>query len=91
MTGSGWRRRLGRRQGGEAPTERRSLPPSLIAGGTVLGLVTVFAIAAPIFGNPLHQNLTGGLSASGVPLGPGAPHYLLGTDTLGRNMLTRLA
>jgi ABC-type dipeptide/oligopeptide/nickel transport system permease subunit len=85
MTGSGWRR--SRR---DPPAGRRRLPSSLLVGGSILGLVTAFAIAAPLFGNPLHENLVGGLSPTGIPLGPGS-HYILGTDTLGRNMVPRLA
>jgi peptide/nickel transport system permease protein len=48
------------------------------------------AIAAPTFGNPLHQNLLTGLSPSGLPLGLSWAHPL-GTDALGRSELARLA
>jgi len=70
--------------------KRRHLPPSLVCGGVILLLIAAFALAAPLWGNPLHQNLVSGLSPSGIPLGPGG-RYPLGTDTLGRNMVPRLA
>lgn len=74
-----------------SPAGRRRIPPSLLVGGTILVLVVAFALAAPAFGNPLHQNLTNGLSVTGMPLGPFSKGYILGTDTLGRSMLSRLA
>jgi ABC-type dipeptide/oligopeptide/nickel transport system permease subunit len=65
-------------------------PGTLIAGTVMLGAFAVIAIAAPAFGNPLHQNLIGGLSPTGLPLGLSWAHPL-GTDALGRSELARLA
>jgi ABC-type dipeptide/oligopeptide/nickel transport system permease subunit len=74
-----------------APTRRRARwPATLTAGVALLGVFTCVAIAAPAFGNPLHQNLLTGLSPSGLPLGLSWAHPL-GTDTLGRSELARLA
>jgi ABC-type dipeptide/oligopeptide/nickel transport system permease subunit len=56
----------------------------------MLLLMGVIAIAAPLFGDPMHQDLIHGLTIAGIPIGPGH-RYPLGTDTLGRNMLPRLA
>jgi ABC-type dipeptide/oligopeptide/nickel transport system permease subunit len=81
MTGSGSER------GGAI----RRFPPSLLVGLGLLGLVLAFALAAPLFGNPTNQDLTHGLSPSGLPLGLGSPGYLLGSDPLGRSELPRLA
>jgi ABC-type dipeptide/oligopeptide/nickel transport system permease subunit len=74
---------------GQLVGARRRWPWQLTAGVSVLGVLAVLAIAAPAFGNPLHQDLLHGLTATGVPVGPSA-HYPLGTDLLGRSELTRL-
>lgn len=68
----------------------RGRPRALQVGAGLLGALILFAIAAPLFGHPLAQDLTNGLSATGLPLGVGQ-HGLLGTDDLGREMLPRLA
>lgn len=68
---------LGRRK------RRFSVP--LAAGATILGIIVILAIGAPLFTkyNPLTQNPDHGL------LPPSAQH-LLGTDQLGRDVWTRL-
>jgi ABC-type dipeptide/oligopeptide/nickel transport system permease subunit len=63
----------------------------LIAGVVILLLMALFAICAPLFGDPNYQDYAHGLTASGLPLSPGNKPYLFGTDTLGRNMLPRMA
>jgi ABC-type dipeptide/oligopeptide/nickel transport system permease subunit len=65
-------------------------PRSLKWGLGILLALALFAIMAPAFGSPVHQDFTHGLSTQGFPIGPSA-RYPLGTDTLGRNMLARLA
>ena len=65
-------------------------PPTLIAGSALLLFFVMIAIAAPLFGNPLHQDLLHGLTRTGLPLGISRAHPL-GTDTLGRSELARLA
>jgi len=82
---------------GGARTKRRDRaaraarwPGTLIAGTVMLAVFAGVAVAAPAFGNPLHQNLITGLSPSGLPLGLSWAHPL-GTDALGRSELARLA
>lgn len=65
-------------------------PSALKWGVGVLGALLLFATFAPVFGSPVHQDFTHGLSQSGFPIGISA-RYPLGTDTLGRSMLARLA
>jgi peptide/nickel transport system permease protein len=65
------------------------LPWQLVAGAAVLAVCAGLAIAAPLFGNPYHQDLLHGLGPTGLPVGPSA-RYPLGADLLGRNELTRL-
>jgi len=72
------------------PRTARRLPPALVAGALLLAAFATAGLAAPLFGSPVHQDLTGGLTPAGLPLGPGW-HHLLGTDTLGRSELARLA
>jgi peptide/nickel transport system permease protein len=74
---------------GQLPAASRRWPWQLTAGVSVLGVLAVLAIAAPAFGDPLHQDLLHGLTATGVPVGPSA-RYPLGADLLGRDELTRL-
>lgn len=64
---------------------RRRLSAPLIAGGTILGIIVILAIGAPLFTrySPLAQNPEQGL------LPPSAQH-LLGTDQLGRDVWARL-
>jgi ABC-type dipeptide/oligopeptide/nickel transport system permease subunit len=65
-------------------------PGTLIVGSTLLAIFAGIAIAAPVFGNPLHQNLLTGLTKTGLPLGLSWAHPL-GTDALGRSEMARLA
>ncbi len=64
-------------------------PATLLAGVLIL-LVVLAAIAAPWLApfSPDDQPFDG-LSPEGAPLPPGS-HYWLGTDTLGRDLLSRL-
>jgi ABC-type dipeptide/oligopeptide/nickel transport system permease subunit len=91
--GTALRRRIrGQREAvdkGQLVGAKRRWPWQLTAGVSVLGVLAVLAIAAPAFGNPLHQDLLHGLTATGVPVGP-STRYPLGTDLLGRSELTRL-
>ncbi|HEX9066329.1 MAG TPA: ABC transporter permease [Streptosporangiaceae bacterium] len=68
---------------------RRRWPWPLIAGVAILAACAGLAIAAPLFGNPNHQDLVHGLGPTGLPAGPGG-RYPLGADLLGRNELVRL-
>jgi peptide/nickel transport system permease protein len=76
------------------PAERSAQPrrasrwyrqPALMTGIVIIGTIVVLAAAAPLLTpyNPITINLTDTL------LGPSA-HHLLGTDQLGRDVLTRL-
>jgi oligopeptide transport system permease protein len=47
-------------------------------------------LLAPVFGSPT-QIAADGLSSKGLPLGFGAAGHILGTDSIGRDMLARLA
>jgi peptide/nickel transport system permease protein len=64
--------------------------PAALFGLSVVILVIVLAIAAPWIApfNPDEQ-MFDGLSLEGAPLPPGG-EFLLGTDTLGRDLLSRL-
>jgi peptide/nickel transport system permease protein len=64
--------------------------PSALFGLVIVVLVVVMAIAAPLIApfSPDDQ-MFDGLSMEGAPLPPGGP-YLLGTDTLGRDLFSRL-
>jgi peptide/nickel transport system permease protein len=64
---------------------RRKIPPSLIAGGSILGVIIVLAIFAPLIApyNPNQINL------NDILAGPSAAHWL-GTDQLGRDVVSRL-
>jgi peptide/nickel transport system permease protein len=72
-------RRTGRARGGRL-------------GGGLVALVLLVAVASPLLAlhDPLHQQRDG-LSDAGLPLPPGArAPYPLGTDGLGRDVLSRL-
>ncbi len=73
---------------GQRPVRRR-WPWQLIAGVVVLVVFAGLAVAAPLFGNPAHQDLVHGLGPTGLPVGPSSK-YPLGTDLLGRSELVRL-
>ena len=64
--------------------------PSALFGLTVVSAVLICAIAAPLLA-PFSPNeqLFDGLTLEGAPIPPDAT-YLLGTDTLGRDLLSRL-
>ena len=66
--------------------------PSAVVGGLIVAgflLVTIFApLIAPHDPNVSQAD---GLSLLGEPLGPGTTGYPLGTDAIGRDMLSRLA
>ncbi len=64
--------------------------PTALFGLIVVLIVIAFAIAAPWIApfNPDEQ-MFDGLSLEGAPLAPGGP-YLLGTDTLGRDLFSRM-
>lgn len=64
--------------------------PTALFGLIVVLIVITFAIAAPWIApfNPDEQ-MFDGLSLEGAPLAPGGP-YLLGTDTLGRDLFSRM-
>jgi peptide/nickel transport system permease protein len=64
--------------------------PTALFGLAVVILVVVLAVAAPWIApfNPDEQ-MFDGLSLEGAPLPPGGA-FLLGTDTLGRDLLSRL-
>src|SRR5262249_46329337 len=80
----------GARVSGARRTRAARWPATLVAGSTLLLVLVGIAIAAPAFGNPLHQDLIHGLTRTGLPLGISRAHPL-GTDTLGRSELARLA
>lgn len=77
----------------DAPSRPARTRPSwqLVAGLTVLAGITLFAIAAPLFGDPLHQDLTNGLDDFGLPLPFLSDNFPLGSDSLGRDLVPRLA
>lgn len=64
--------------------------PAALFGLIIVTIVVVMAIAAPLIApfSPDDQ-MFDGLSLDGAPLPPGGP-YLLGTDTLGRDLFSRL-
>jgi peptide/nickel transport system permease protein len=70
---------------------RRHRRPSLVvAGFVILALLVLLALLAPVFDSPYHL-YANGLNGLGEPLGLFAPHHVLGTDTLGRDLLARAA
>lgn len=73
-----------------SPPERRGGRRLIIAGIAILGCLILIALIAPVFGSPYHL-YANGLDSLGSPLGFFAPHHLLGTDTLGRDLLSRAA
>lgn len=74
-----------KQRGPAAPTRRRRLDLPLILSVAFLALVVVLAVAGPLLvGDPNAQNLLRRLTP------PGAGGHLLGTDQLGRDVLSRL-
>jgi peptide/nickel transport system permease protein len=65
---------------------RRRLPPTLIVGGVLVGLVVVTALLSVVWtpSDPGHVEVSARLR------GPGATPYLLGTDQLGRDEISRI-
>ena len=66
-----------------------------IASIVVILIMTALAILAPVFasllGHGVYQAFTGkGLSADGLPVAPGAHGFPLGTDYVGRDLLSRI-
>jgi peptide/nickel transport system permease protein len=59
-------------------------------GVGVLAAMVLFALAAPLFGDP-NATPVNGLTATGLPHGAFSSGHLLGTDRLGRDELTRAA
>jgi peptide/nickel transport system permease protein len=57
----------------------------------LLALIGCFAVAAPLLGDPTRIDLQHALTPSGLPLPVLSPSHLLGTDSLGRDILARLA
>lgn len=64
--------------------------PAALFGLIVIALVLVAALGAPLFApfDPDEQ-MFDGLTLEGAPMPPGGP-FLLGTDTLGRDLLSRM-
>ncbi|MGQ2969753.1 MAG: ABC transporter permease [Allorhizobium sp.] len=64
--------------------------PAALFGLIVIGLVILSALGAPIFA-PFDPNeqMFDGLTLEGAPMPPGGP-FVLGTDTLGRDLLSRM-
>ena len=69
----------------------RALGAAPLLGTVIIAVFVVGALFAPLLAphDPNYQYFDG-LSLIGEPLPPGSPPYLLGTDTLGRDMLSRL-
>lgn len=77
--------------GSDVVSTLRRAPRALLAGVALLTLVVAFALSAPLWGSPTHQDLTNGLTSSGLPRPAGSGGYPLGTDQLGRDQAARLA
>jgi peptide/nickel transport system permease protein len=57
--------------------------------------MTALAIAAPLFASLVHHGVyqpftNTGLSADGIPVGPGTHGFLVGTDYIGRDLFIRI-
>jgi peptide/nickel transport system permease protein len=66
--------------------------PAALVSIIVLVLLALIALAAPLLSphDPLQTFPDQGLGPQGQPLPPGTPGFLLGTDALGRDLLSRL-
>ena len=73
-------------EGPDAASGRQRLPVTLIIGLILVGLLLLAAVLAPVISpcDPLAQDLFNVLK------GPGSEGHLLGTDQLGRDMLSRI-
>src|SRR5581483_8025244 len=70
---------------------RRPRPSASLGWGLgLLGGLILFSLLAPVFGAP-DKIYANGISAHGLPLPFGSTGHLLGTDSIGRDMLARLA
>ncbi len=63
---------------------------TLVAGLTLLGGIVLVALLASLIGDPYAAPVNG-LTQNGLPRGVLSPGHLLGTDALGRDLLTRAA
>ena len=62
-----------------------------LAGAVLVGLVSLMALIGPLFSpHAPEEQFPRGLTEQGLPRVPGAAGFLLGTDTLGRDELSRL-
>jgi peptide/nickel transport system permease protein len=68
-----------------AQSRRRLLSPEQIAAGAPLVVLAVAAVLAPVLPMPAPNEIDG----AAVGLSPFSPGHLLGTDMLGRDMLSR--
>lgn len=66
--------------------------PAALVSLVVLLLIALIAVLAPLITphDPLQTYNDIGLGPQGQPLPPGTPGFLLGTDALGRDVLSRL-
>jgi peptide/nickel transport system permease protein len=64
--------------------------PAALFGFSIILIVVIGALGAPLFApfNPDEQ-MFDGLTLEGAPMPPGGP-FVLGTDTLGRDLLSRM-
>jgi peptide/nickel transport system permease protein len=76
---------------GDARERRIAVDPRAVAGGIIVALLFVVAIAAPLLAphDPLAQDLLYTQLPPSWAAG-GDPAYLFGTDSLGRDILSRL-
>jgi peptide/nickel transport system permease protein len=76
---------------GDARKRRIAVDPRAVAGGIIVALLFVIAIAAPLLAphDPLAQDLLYTQLPPSWAAG-GDPAYLFGTDSLGRDILSRL-
>ncbi|MEU6285302.1 ABC transporter permease [Streptomyces sp. NPDC047028] len=77
---------------GQAPASVRSAGPRgrrlWLAGVCLLGVLALLAVLGPLAGSPYTIH-TASLDANGLPAGVGSGGHLLGTDSIGRDMLAR--
>ena len=75
-----------RRKAAAATWPRRTF----IAGVSILTAGVLLAVFAPLFGDPYATPIDG-LTPNGLPLGVLHSGHILGTDSLGRDMMARVA